>query len=138
MLRIPERWLQPEDPKQPAPLDLFCNSHQVGACVWDCGACAAVRVLRCLPDATTDLHGRCCSQQTLTACFWTSCAFHTPAGGPMPACALLLPTPQIMHVLVALAMWQLHLGADAEHQRLTALLDGSLACPAPVWWRLLA
>lgn len=43
-----------------------------------------------------------------------------------------------MHVLVALAMWQLHLGASAEHQRLTALLDGSLACPAPVWWRLLA
>lgn len=59
VLRIPERWLQPEDPKQPAPLDLFCNSHQVGACVWDCGACGiAVRVLRCLPDATTDLHGR--------------------------------------------------------------------------------
>lgn len=52
-----------------------------------------------------------------------------------PCCC---PAPQIMHVLVALAMWQLHLGADAEHQRLTALLDGSLACPAPVWWRLLA
>lgn len=66
VLRLPERWLQPEDPKQPAPLDLFLNSHQ------------------------------------------------------------------IMHVLVALAMWQLHLGADADHRRFSALLDGSLSCPGLV------
>jgi hypothetical protein len=63
VLRLPERWLQPDDPKQPAPLDLFFSSHQ------------------------------------------------------------------IMHVLVALAMWQLHLGAAADHRRFSALLDGSLSCP---------
>ena len=41
-------------------------------------------------------------------------------------------SPQIMHVLVALAMWQLHLGADADHRRFSALLDGSLSCPGLV------
>jgi len=45
--------------------------------------------------------------------------------------ALLCPL-QIMHVLVALAMWQLHLGADADHRRFSALMDGSLACPGLV------
>ena len=29
VLRIPERWLQPEDPTTAAPLDFFLNSHQV-------------------------------------------------------------------------------------------------------------
>ena len=27
--RVPERWLQPSDPSQPAPLDYWLNSHQV-------------------------------------------------------------------------------------------------------------
>ncbi|EFN56054.1 hypothetical protein CHLNCDRAFT_52154 [Chlorella variabilis] len=64
VLRIPERWLQPEDPTTAAPLDFFLNSHQ------------------------------------------------------------------IMHVLVAAAMWQLHLGAAADYRTVSALLDGSMQCPS--------
>ena len=38
-------------------------------------------------------------------------------------------SPIPIAVLVALAMWQLHLGAAADHRRFSALLDGSLCCP---------
>lgn len=35
-----------------------------------------------------------------------------------------------MHVLVAAAMWQLHLGATADYQTMTALLSGAAQCPS--------
>ena len=35
-----------------------------------------------------------------------------------------------MHVLVAAAMWQLHLGAAADYRTVSALLDGSMQCPS--------
>jgi hypothetical protein len=34
-----------------------------------------------------------------------------------------------MHVLVAAAMWQLHLGASADYRTVNALLDGTAQCP---------
>ena len=44
---------------------------------------------------------------------------------PLPAC----PCLQLMHVLVAAAMWQLHLGASADYRTVNALLDGTAQCP---------
>lgn len=51
------------------------------------------------------------------------------AGHPRPTPRLPLPA-QIMHVLVAAAMWQLHLGAAADYRTVSALLDGSMQCPS--------
>ncbi|KAL4428814.1 hypothetical protein ABPG77_005252 [Micractinium sp. CCAP 211/92] len=41
----------------------------------------------------------------------------------------LLNSHQLMHVLVAAAMWQLHLGATADYHSVTALLSGAAQCP---------
>ena len=37
---------------------------------------------------------------------------------------------QIMHVLAAAAMWQLHLGASADYRTVAALQTGAASCPA--------
>jgi hypothetical protein len=42
----------------------------------------------------------------------------------------LLNSHQLMHVLVAAAMWQLHLGAAQDYSTIAALADGSMSCPA--------
>lgn len=42
----------------------------------------------------------------------------------------LLNSHQIMHVLVAAAMWQLHLGATADYHTVTDLLSGAAHCPS--------
>lgn len=50
-----------------------------------------------------------------------------------PGCAApldyLLNSHQIMHLLVAVAMWQLHLGATADYHTVSALLAGTEQCP---------
>lgn len=49
-----------------------------------------------------------------------------------PGCAApldyLLNSHQIMHLLVAVAMWQLHLGATADYHTVSALLAGTEQC----------
>ncbi|KAL4451534.1 hypothetical protein ABPG75_007196 [Micractinium tetrahymenae] len=42
----------------------------------------------------------------------------------------MLNSHQLMHVLVAAAMWQLHLGATADYHTMTALLSGAAQCPS--------
>lgn len=42
----------------------------------------------------------------------------------------LLNSHQLMHVLVAVAMWQLHLGATKDYHTVQALLAGTAHCPA--------
>ncbi len=62
MLRVPERWFQPDDPAKPGPLDYWFNSHQ------------------------------------------------------------------IMHVMVALAMLHLHLGATHDYHMVQSIRQGAMQC----------
>lgn len=43
---------------------------------------------------------------------------------------VLHPNVQLMHVLVAAAMWQMHLGATADYRTVSGLLDSSTQCAA--------
>lgn len=106
--RVPERWLQPSDPEQPAPLDYWLNSHQVSCRV-------GVRVV-------WRMEGTVCGGAAST------CGHESTAECPAP-CLDPHPTPQLMHVLVAAAMWQLHLGAAADYRAVVALESGEARCP---------
>lgn len=55
---------------------------------------------------------------------------HSQPCTPQQSACVLTPALQIMHVLVAAAMWQLHLGATADYHTVTDLLSGAAHCPS--------
>ena len=113
VLRLPERWLQPTDPAKPAPLDYALNSHQVGTPV--------------MAGFMQPLQGgiSCCRHQGWQPPRQPA---SLPANGAS-LCPTACPCLQLMHLLVAAAMWQLHLGSAADYRSVSALLDGTAQCP---------